>query len=105
MPSTSALARQAHLRRQYADTRPLFDILLQACGWLGAGSGCTWSDTCCSAPPRAFRRAVRTYKDMRLATAPRPTLPLQAYPAFLRPEWFDYESYLWAAELWYRWVA
>ncbi|KAL4434286.1 hypothetical protein ABPG75_000727 [Micractinium tetrahymenae] len=44
---------QAHLRQQYADTRPLFDMLLQA------------------------------------------------YPQFLRPEWFDYESYLWAAELWY----
>ena len=26
---------------------------------------------------------------------------LTAYPRFLRPEWFDYDSYLWAAELWY----
>lgn len=44
---------QAHLRQQYADTRPLFDMLLQA------------------------------------------------YPRFLKAEWFDYESYLWAAELFY----
>ena len=41
------------LAPQYADTRPLFDMLLAA------------------------------------------------YPRFLRPEWFDYDCYLWAAELWY----
>lgn len=29
---------------------------------------------------------------------------LTAYPQFLKPEWFDYDCYLWAAELWYRLV-
>jgi hypothetical protein len=48
------LARaQQHLRQQYADTRPLFNMLLAA------------------------------------------------YPALLQPDWFEYEGYLWAAELWY----
>jgi hypothetical protein len=26
---------------------------------------------------------------------------LAAYPALLQPDWFEYEGYLWAAELWY----
>jgi hypothetical protein len=26
---------------------------------------------------------------------------LTAYPQFLEAGWFDYDSYLWAAELWY----
>ncbi len=26
---------------------------------------------------------------------------LTAYPQFLESGWFDYDSYLWAAELWY----
>ncbi|KAL4860156.1 Histone-lysine N-methyltransferase setd3 [Chlorella vulgaris] len=44
---------QAHLRQQYAASKPLFDMLLTA------------------------------------------------YPQFLEAGWFDYDSYLWAAELWY----
>jgi histone-lysine N-methyltransferase SETD3 len=44
---------QAHLRAQFAATRPLMDALLAA------------------------------------------------YPQHLRPEWFSYEAYVWAAELWY----
>lgn len=35
------------------------------------------------------------------ATRPLFDMLLQAYPQFLQPAWFDYDSYLWAAELWY----
>jgi hypothetical protein len=39
------------------------------------------------------------------ATRPLFDMLLQAYPQFLQPQWFDYDGYLWAAELWYRRVA
>ena len=35
------------------------------------------------------------------ATQPLFDMLLAAYPQFLQPEWFDYDGYLWAAELWY----
>ena len=35
------------------------------------------------------------------ATRPLFDMLLTAYPQFLRPDWFDYEGYLWAAELFY----
>jgi len=47
------LRGQDHLRKQYAATRPILDILLEA------------------------------------------------YPQYLRPEWFAYEKYVWSAELFY----
>lgn len=35
------------------------------------------------------------------ASAPAFASLLQAYPSYFQPDWFSFESYLWAAELWY----
>ena len=52
----------------------------------------------------AWREITRAQKHMQEAydnTRPAIDALLQAYPTFLRPEWFTYESFVWAAELVY----
>lgn len=46
-------------------------------------------------------KAQKHIKDQYHATLPIFNMLVQAYPELLKEEWFSYEQYLWAVELWY----
>ncbi|KDD75922.1 hypothetical protein H632_c436p1 [Helicosporidium sp. ATCC 50920] len=48
-----------------------------------------------------LRKAQKHLRELHAASQPLFELLLAAYPRLLQREWFSYESYLWAAELWY----